>query len=230
MIAVGVLARQGRDVAMPTGEAAAGAKAPPAGEPTLEQLLAEPIVQQLMRRDRTDPASIRQLLQEAAAARVGGWPKCPTAQSDHPPLAAPALSGWPPHVAHRFRKLVAISFAVFPAFLCAWLAERSGRWDLFERAGSIATTTGLVFASGRYVRHTVLELAVTGQPGAGLAEVLDEVSGARIGFALSGFGTLVWGWGAYLRWWSFLYLAVCGLFAIRRIRRDNRILRGADAA
>ena len=70
MIAVGVLARQGQDVAMPTGEAAGGAKALPAGEPTLEQLLAEPIVQQLMRRDRTDEASIRQLLQEAAAVRL----------------------------------------------------------------------------------------------------------------------------------------------------------------
>ena len=47
---------------MPTLGSAAGAKAPPAGEPMLDQLLAEPIVQQLMRRDRTNPASIRQLL------------------------------------------------------------------------------------------------------------------------------------------------------------------------
>jgi hypothetical protein len=80
----------------------------------------------------------------------------PTARSDHPPLAAPAVSCLPPHIAHRFLKLVAILSAVFPVFLCAWLADRSGRWDLFERAGSITTTIGLVFASGRYVRHTVL--------------------------------------------------------------------------
>jgi hypothetical protein len=40
-------------------------------EPTLDQLLAEPIVQQLMRRDRIDEASIRHLLQETAAARPG---------------------------------------------------------------------------------------------------------------------------------------------------------------
>jgi hypothetical protein len=38
-------------------------------EPTLEELLAEPIVQQLMRRDRTDATTIRRLLLEAAARR-----------------------------------------------------------------------------------------------------------------------------------------------------------------
>jgi hypothetical protein len=43
----------------------------PCDEPTLDQLLAEPIVQQLMRRDRIDEASIRHLLQETAAARPG---------------------------------------------------------------------------------------------------------------------------------------------------------------
>jgi|HubBroStandDraft_6_1064221.scaffolds.fasta_scaffold10434_6 MarR family transcriptional regulator for hemolysin len=43
---------------------------PPSDEPTLDQLLAEPIVQQLMRSDRTDEAAIRHLVQEAAAARL----------------------------------------------------------------------------------------------------------------------------------------------------------------
>jgi DNA-binding MarR family transcriptional regulator len=42
---------------------------PPSDELTLDQLLAAPIVQQLMRRDRIDEATIRHLLQEAAAAR-----------------------------------------------------------------------------------------------------------------------------------------------------------------
>jgi MarR family transcriptional regulator for hemolysin len=41
----------------------------PSEEPTLDQLLAEPIVQQLMQSDRTDEAAIRHLVQEAAAAR-----------------------------------------------------------------------------------------------------------------------------------------------------------------
>jgi hypothetical protein len=62
------------------------------------------------------------------------------------------------------------------------------------------------------------------------AELLDEVLGAKIGLALSGFGTLVWGWGAYLQWWSFLYLAFWGLFAIRRIYRDNHRLKRSDTA
>jgi hypothetical protein len=39
-------------------------------EPTLDQLLAEPIVQQLMRRDRIDAATIRHLLQQTASARL----------------------------------------------------------------------------------------------------------------------------------------------------------------
>jgi hypothetical protein len=39
-------------------------------EPTLDQLLAEPIVQQLMRRDSVDEATIRHLLQETASARL----------------------------------------------------------------------------------------------------------------------------------------------------------------
>ncbi len=43
---------------------------PPFDEPTLDQLLAEPIVQQLMRSDRTDEAAIRHLVQETAAARL----------------------------------------------------------------------------------------------------------------------------------------------------------------
>jgi MarR family transcriptional regulator, transcriptional regulator for hemolysin len=43
---------------------------PPSDEPTLDQLLAEPIVQQLMRSDRTDEAAIRHLMQETAAARL----------------------------------------------------------------------------------------------------------------------------------------------------------------
>ena len=42
----------------------------PSDELTLDQLLAEPIVQQLMRRDRIDEATIRHLLQETASARL----------------------------------------------------------------------------------------------------------------------------------------------------------------
>jgi MarR family transcriptional regulator, transcriptional regulator for hemolysin len=41
---------------------------PPSGESSLDQLLAEPIVQQLMHRDRTDEAATRRLLRQIAAA------------------------------------------------------------------------------------------------------------------------------------------------------------------
>ena len=37
------------------------------GEPTLDQLFAEPIVRQLMRRDGTDESATRRLLQQVAA-------------------------------------------------------------------------------------------------------------------------------------------------------------------
>src|SRR5258708_1896946 len=58
--------------ARPDGGAAlrASSAQPPSDEPTLDQLLAEPIVQQLMRSDRTDEAAIRHLVQETAAARL----------------------------------------------------------------------------------------------------------------------------------------------------------------
>jgi DNA-binding MarR family transcriptional regulator len=39
-------------------------------EPTLDQLLAEPIVRQLMRRDQTDEATIRHLLRRSRTARL----------------------------------------------------------------------------------------------------------------------------------------------------------------
>jgi MarR family transcriptional regulator for hemolysin len=58
-----------------TGRARRGAERgpvsarPPSGEPSLDQLLAEPIIQQLMRRDRTDEAATRRLLQHIAAAQ-----------------------------------------------------------------------------------------------------------------------------------------------------------------
>jgi hypothetical protein len=52
-----------------TGGAGRDARLPGPGEPTLEQLLAEPIVQQLMRRDGIDEAATRRLLRQAALAR-----------------------------------------------------------------------------------------------------------------------------------------------------------------
>ena len=56
-----------RDTAMSQGGAASAR--PPVDEPTLDQLFAEPIVRQLMLRDRIDEASTRRLLQQAHATR-----------------------------------------------------------------------------------------------------------------------------------------------------------------
>jgi hypothetical protein len=46
---------------------------PRSNEPTLDELLAEPIVQLLMRRDGINEATIRRLLQETAAVRPPVW-------------------------------------------------------------------------------------------------------------------------------------------------------------
>jgi len=61
----------GRDTSTLDGHATPGAAStrPAFDEPTLDQLLAEPIVQQLMRSDRTDERTVRRLLQEIAVAR-----------------------------------------------------------------------------------------------------------------------------------------------------------------
>src|ERR1700720_101844 len=61
----------GQDTSPRDGGGALGAASarPPSDEPTLDQLFAEPIVQRLMRRDQTDEASIRRLLQATAAAQ-----------------------------------------------------------------------------------------------------------------------------------------------------------------
>jgi MarR family transcriptional regulator for hemolysin len=66
-------ARHGADLdsSVPDGGAASGAEVvqPAFGEQTFDQLLAEPIVRQLMGRDRTDEATVGHLLHEIAIAR-----------------------------------------------------------------------------------------------------------------------------------------------------------------
>ena len=62
----------GRDTSRLGGSAALGAASvrPPPSEPTLDKLLAEPIVQRLMHRDGIDETTTRRLLQQVAAARA----------------------------------------------------------------------------------------------------------------------------------------------------------------
>ena len=104
-----------------------------------------------------------------------------------------------------------------------FLARETGRWDLFERSGSITIAIGLLLASRRYIRYSVLELAVlNAQPKANIAEIVEDIFTAKLGLALSAFGTIIWGWGKYLGWASFTYLLVWALFAARDFRRDLR--------
>ena len=59
------LCKTSGDIPMPSDPAARSLS----GEATLDQLLAEPIVRQLMQRDGTDEAAIRQLMRKVAAGR-----------------------------------------------------------------------------------------------------------------------------------------------------------------
>ena len=127
---------------------------------------------------------------------------------------------------HRLRGAAALGVAILPPIVCAILARHSGRWDLFERSGSITTAIGLGLASRRYIKYTPLELA-TAQANANegdLGEKLEETITAKLGLALSAFGTIVWGWGTYLGWWSFSCLGIWALFALCEVRRDSSIL------
>ena len=135
-----------------------------------------------------------------------------------------------PHVAdvrhlrrYRWRRVAATIMAISPPILCACLASNSGNWELFERSGSITTAIGLLVASRRYVQFGVLELArLQAQgPAPDTREMLEDILTAKLGLALSAFGTVIWGWGQYIGWWSFSCLLVWALFAARDARRDS---------
>ena len=60
-----------------------------------------------------------------------------------------------------------------------------------------------------------------------MVELLDDIYTAKLGLALSAFGTIIWGWGQYLGWWSFSYLVVWAVIAARDAWRDVDRLRDA---
>ena len=111
-----------------------------------------------------------------------------------------------------------------PPLLGGWFSQSSGNWDLFERSGSMTAAIGLVVTSRRYFQYGVHELAVL-RADEGLksdmAELLEDVLTAKMGLALSAFGTIVSGWGKYLGWWSFSYLLVWAWFTFRDIYRGS---------
>lgn len=103
---------------------------------------------------------------------------------------------------YRLCRAIAIGLAICPTVVSAGLAQSLDRWDLFERAGSITTAIGLLLASRRHIRYGILELATlqARKPESDVAEITDDIHAAKLGLALSAFGTIVWGWGAYLGW------------------------------
>ena len=127
------------------------------------------------------------------------------------------------------RSFAIIALTVCPAIICAYLAQTSSNWHVFERSGSIVTIIGLLLASRRYIEHTVTDL-VTKDIELKLDKGLSEVVAARCGLTLSAFGTLIWGWGIFLRWWSFGVLALWAAFLIYRAFHDPILQRrGAGA-
>jgi hypothetical protein len=141
-----------------------------------------------------------------------------------------ALAGLRPLNVYSVRKIVAVVLAVSPPIVCAWVAENSANWDLFERSGSITAAIGLIVASRRYVHYGVLELLHAHKElKTDIAELLEDILTQKLGLALSGFGMIISGWGKYLGWWSFSYLLVWALFALRGARRDFIRLQNSQA-
>jgi hypothetical protein len=129
------------------------------------------------------------------------------------------------------RSIALIVLAVFPSVICAYLAQTSAHWSLFERSGSIVTITGLLLASRHYFAYTVTNLVVARTKegtGSKAGKVLTDVLAGRRGLTLSAFGTLIWGWGMFLRWWSFAVLALWVAFVIYRAFRDPVLQRRRD--
>ena len=53
-----------------------------------------------------------------------------------------------------------------------------------------------------------------------MIKLLEDIHTTKIGLAVSAFGTIIWGWGEYLRWWSFSYLIVWAIIAAYDAWRD----------
>jgi hypothetical protein len=89
-----------RRVSMRRGHAALRAMAGKRAlyEPRLDQLFAEPIVKQLMHRDRIDEATIRRLLRQASVARAA--PSAPRAEGL---LALVMGSPWLAHIRYAWQ-------------------------------------------------------------------------------------------------------------------------------
>jgi hypothetical protein len=124
----------------------------------------------------------------------------------------------------RHRAITAIILALIPPLIGAWYATVHDRWDVFERSGSLTSAIGLLAASRRYFGYSVYELAAlqsnSGSSASGFDELLEDIHAAKVGLAISAFGTTISAWGKYLGWWSFSYLVVWAAIAARDAWRD----------
>ena len=132
--------------------------------------------------------------------------------------------------AYRARRVAAFILAMSPPLICAWFATGPDRWELFERSGSVTSAIGLLLASRQYLRHGVLELAILqinneSESRLSMVELLENIHTAKLGLAISAFGTIIAGWGKYLGWWSFSCLVVWAVIVARDAWRDSVRLR-----
>jgi hypothetical protein len=88
-------------------------------------------------------------------------------------------------------------------------------------------------ASRRYLGYGVFELAISrinNESRSSMVELVEDIYTAKLGLALSAFGMIIWGWGKYLRWWSFSCLVVWAGIAACEAWRDFVRLRDAPIA
>ena len=163
---------------------------------------------------------------DCGAERIGLGPRAEPAQASRSDQFAgelPKLACLRSPSTHVMQSIAAIVLGVSPPVTCAWVAQASVDWSLFERSGYVTAAFGLVLASRRYVQHSVLELAAlhaNEDLESKLSRVVEDTATAKLGLALSGFGMIISGWGKYLGWWSFSYIAVWVFFILRDARRD----------
>ena len=133
--------------------------------------------------------------------------------------------------AYRARRAAAILLAVSPPIICALFVTGPNHWTLFERTGSLTAAIGLLLASRQYLQPGIFELAIMNrnkEPASDMVEHLEDIYTHKLGLAVSAFGSIIMGWGTYLRWWTFSYLAVWAAIAAYDAWRDFLRLRATQ--
>ena len=53
-----------------------------------------------------------------------------------------------------------------------------------------------------------------------MLELVEDIHATKLGLAVSAFGTIIWGAGKYLQWWTFGYLVIWAAIAAFDAWRD----------